>query len=82
MARIFLLLAIFLTGCLPGPQPPVAEPPEAPGRSNPVALPDFGPAPELTNTVWLNTDQPLRLASLRGKVVLLEMWTFGCINYY
>ncbi len=45
-----------------------------------VALPDLGPAPELDNTVWLNTDKPLRLADLRGKVVLLDMWTFECIN--
>jgi thiol-disulfide isomerase/thioredoxin len=45
-----------------------------------ASLPDLGPAPELTNSVWLNTDSPLRLADLRGKVVGLEMWTFGCIN--
>lgn len=43
-------------------------------------LPDLGVAPELANQVWLNTDRPLRLADLRGKVVLLDMWTFGCIN--
>lgn len=43
-------------------------------------LPDLGPAPELTNTVWLNTDAALHLADLRGKVVGLEMWTFDCIN--
>lgn len=43
-------------------------------------LPDFGAAPEFTNESWLNTDTPLRLANLRGKVVLLDMWTFGCIN--
>ena len=40
-------------------------------------LKDFGEAPELTNDIWLNTENPLRLADLRGKVVLLEMWTFG-----
>ena len=45
-----------------------------------VDLPDLGPAPELTNSIWLNTDSPLRLADLRGKVVGVEMWTFGCIN--
>ena len=45
-----------------------------------ASLPDLGPAPEFTNDTWLNVDSPLRLADLRGKVVLLEMWTFGCIN--
>ncbi len=43
-------------------------------------LPDLGVAPELQNTVWLNTDRPLRLTDLHGKVVLLDMWTFDCIN--
>ena len=45
-----------------------------------AALPDLGPAPELVNSIWLNTESPLRLGELRGKVVGLEMWTFGCIN--
>lgn len=40
-------------------------------------LPDLGEAPELTNEVWLNTTEPLRLANLRGQVILLDMWTFG-----
>jgi thiol-disulfide isomerase/thioredoxin len=48
--------------------------------SAPPTLPDLGPAPELTSEVWLNAERPLRLADLPGKVVLLEMWTFGCIN--
>jgi thiol-disulfide isomerase/thioredoxin len=43
-------------------------------------LPDLGAAPELTNNIWLNVAAPLRLANLRGKVVLLDMWTFECIN--
>jgi thiol-disulfide isomerase/thioredoxin len=43
-------------------------------------LPDKGPAPELQNTVWLNSSQPLRLAKLGGQVILLDMWTFECIN--
>jgi hypothetical protein len=45
-----------------------------PGKS---PLPVIRKAPELENDVWLNTDGPLRLANLRGKVVLIDMWTFG-----
>ncbi|MEJ7617124.1 MAG: thioredoxin-like domain-containing protein [Pyrinomonadaceae bacterium] len=38
-------------------------------------------APELTGGIsWLNTDTPLSLTALRGKVVLLDFWTYGCIN--
>jgi len=38
-------------------------------------------APELKgDRGWLNTDKPLSLAGLRGKVVLLDFWTYGCIN--
>ena len=37
-------------------------------------------APELTGiTHWINSN-PIQLASLRGKVVLVDFWTFGCIN--
>lgn len=43
-------------------------------------LPIIAPAPELHEGIWLNTDVPLKLEALRGQVVLLEMWTFGCIN--
>src|SRR5437588_2611011 len=38
-------------------------------------------APELSGgRGWLNTDKPLSLAALKGKVVLLDFWTYGCIN--
>ena len=45
-----------------------------------ASLPDLGLAPELTNDTWVNVESPLRMADLRGNVVLVEMWTFGCIN--
>jgi cytochrome oxidase Cu insertion factor (SCO1/SenC/PrrC family) len=64
------LLSVLLAGCAAVQQ----QIPQEPQRSN---LKTLGTAPELTNTVWLNTDQPLRLSDLRGKVVLLDMWTFG-----
>jgi DNA-binding beta-propeller fold protein YncE len=37
-------------------------------------------APEFPPLDWLNTDRPLRMADLRGKVVVLDFWTYGCIN--
>src|ERR1044072_8108758 len=38
-------------------------------------------APELEGgRGWLNTEKPLSLAGLRGKVVLLDFWTYGCVN--
>lgn len=40
------------------------------------------PAPELTGIAnWLNTEgKPLTLAELKGKVVLIDFWTYTCIN--
>ena len=40
-----------------------------------VRAPDF-PA----GLDWLNVPQPLSMTDLRGKVVLLDFWTYGCIN--
>ena len=39
------------------------------------------PAPEFPAGLdWLNTDRPLALEQLRGKIVILDFWTYGCIN--
>ena len=37
------------------------------------------PAPNITASTWLNSP-PLSLKDLRGKVVLVKFWTFGCYN--
>ena len=66
---MILIIGILIPSCSPGL--------DNESTVEPSLLPVIGPAPELTNTIWLNTDQPLRLADLRGKVVLLDMWTFG-----
>jgi cytochrome c biogenesis protein CcdA/thiol-disulfide isomerase/thioredoxin len=43
-------------------------------------LPVLGPAPEFTDTQrWFNTT-PLTMARLRGRVVLIDFWTYTCIN--
>jgi thiol-disulfide isomerase/thioredoxin len=36
-------------------------------------------APEITAETWLNT-KPLTMQALRGNVVLVEFWTYGCWN--
>jgi len=46
-------------------------------------LPVLGEAPEFVdNQRWFNTpgDRPLTLAGLRGRVVLVDFWTYSCIN--
>ncbi|HYB24515.1 MAG TPA: cytochrome c biogenesis protein DipZ, partial [Solirubrobacteraceae bacterium] len=46
-------------------------------------LEDLGPAPEFRETQdWFNTpgNRPLTLAGLRGHVVLIDFWTYTCIN--
>jgi cytochrome c biogenesis protein CcdA/thiol-disulfide isomerase/thioredoxin len=54
-------------------QAPVADERLAP-------LPDEGPAPSIDGAVqWLNSP-PRSLESLRGKVVLIDFWTYSCIN--
>ena len=46
----------------------------------PVTLDDLGPAPDFTGiTAWINS-QPVTMAALRGRPVLVEFWTFACIN--
>lgn len=75
MRLLFSLIFIFMfliSACSPVKNT-VENPPS-------IDLPDLGIAPELTNTIWINTTNPLRLADLKGKVVIIEMWTFGCIN--
>ena len=47
----------------------------------PSSLPVKGRMPSLENaTAWLNSE-PLTASTLRGKVVLVEFWTYSCINW-
>jgi cytochrome c biogenesis protein CcdA/thiol-disulfide isomerase/thioredoxin len=53
------------------------------GADGKPRLPVLGQAPEFVgNERWFNTpgDRPLSLGSLRGRVVLVDFWTYSCIN--
>ncbi len=53
---------------------------EQPGSAGAGQLPDEGGFPSLDGAVaWINSP-PLTPQSLRGKVVLVDFWTYSCIN--
>ena len=57
---------------------PLALAAEAPALAGTVAAPAFPGGLD-----WINTGgRPVTLAELRGKVVLLDFWTYGCINCF
>src|ERR1700733_8999380 len=69
MLSVFCACLMFLTSCAPTPGDVAA----------PNPLPDAPKFP--TDLQWLNVDKPLSLKEdLRGKVVVLDFWTFCCIN--
>ena len=85
--------ALLAAACGDGPQdaPPPAQPerPEAtatqaqptPAPTPTEAAPIENPAPEFPpGLTWFNVSEPLSFAKLRGKVVILDFWTQGCIN--
>ena len=49
------------------------------GSSTEYKSSESATAPELASGEWINSE-PLKLKNLRGRVVLIEFWTFGCIN--
>ena len=71
-----LVVALFLLGACTPKANAVSPSPAA------AAVEDDGSvAPELDGgTAWLNTDRPLSLANLRGHVVVLDFWTYCCVN--
>src|SRR5919109_1787523 len=60
--------------------PPIVDPSEL---NEPVSLDTYGEAPDFTGTQeWFNTlgDEALSMDELRGEVVLIDFWTYTCIN--
>ena len=70
-----------LGGTVQGQLADCTEDSGVPGHS--AQLQQCGPAPAVSGiTQWLNTPdgKPIDLASLRGKVVLIDFWAYSCIN--
>jgi cytochrome c biogenesis protein CcdA/thiol-disulfide isomerase/thioredoxin len=62
------------------PKAKFAERPVAADHGPRSKLPILGKAPDFTGTQrWFNS-KPLSLAALRGRVVLIDFWTYTCIN--
>lgn len=60
--------------------PAPAPPPEGVDGVGPIDL-YAQTAPEFpADLEWLNTPRPLSMAALRGKIVIVDFWTYGCIN--
>src|SRR5258705_13548305 len=78
-----LLLAATLAGAIGAPNEVITADKSAVHRKTPAAvrLPIEGELPSLGSaTEWLNSP-PLTAASLSGKVVLVDFWTYTCINW-
>src|SRR5947207_4808228 len=74
---VVTLLIVATLGCKPtSPASSALAPPVRIGQEK------EGPeAPEFPGVLqWFNIDRPLTLKELRGKVVLLDFWTYCCIN--
>ncbi|MDO5067218.1 MAG: cytochrome c biogenesis protein DipZ [Propionibacteriaceae bacterium] len=70
----FPALTAFEEGLIPSSEEAI------PRRAGEGEIPNPSPAPELQGiTSWVNSE-PVTLAGLRGKVVLVDFWTYSCIN--
>jgi thiol-disulfide isomerase/thioredoxin len=78
-----LVLAAILASAIGAPSETLAADKSVARQRMPAAvqLPIEGELPSLGNaTEWLNSE-PLTAAGLRGKVVLIDFWTYTCINW-
>lgn len=75
------LVTLAVEGAAPESRVPASVFPASPVLKSSETLPSDGAFPSLEGAVeWINSP-PLTPAGLRGKVVLVEFWTFSCINW-
>jgi len=80
LRRLFLLIVSVVLGLLVARlfDPRAGELAAEDNMEKLVRKEDRPEAPDLTGvTAWINVDKPLSMAALKGKVVLLDFWTFG-----
>jgi hypothetical protein len=74
---VLMILALLISGCSMINNENRELSVNMPKEIKEVELRYYGQAPELEGSIWLNTDFPLQISSLKGKVVLIDFWTFG-----
>lgn len=79
ITRIVVLLSVF-GGTFGKTRDAAAQATVAVGGSATNPYPHHVPAPQLDGGEWVNVAKPLTLSELRGRYVLLDFWTFCCIN--
>jgi len=73
--RALILIAIIASACTPSTTDDTSTTTTLESVAGTIDAPDF---PEGLD--WINTAAPISLTDLKGKVVLLDFWTYGCIN--
>lgn len=73
-ALLMLFIACALMGCTRTTELSTTKHPKAIMEAD---YPIIRTAPEIIGEVWINADGPLHMKDLQGKVVLIEMWTYG-----
>ena len=71
---ISLSWVLFLNACS------VEPPPQTEADGNKIDKTSDSAAAFAPGLPWLNVERPLTFEDLQGKVVLLDFWTYGCIN--
>ncbi len=81
MRKWMLLSVLFALTSLGMARAQDATPEATPGETSPYVGDPAYPAPDFPAGLdWINVSAPLTMQSLRGKVIVLDFWTYGCIN--